>query len=177
MNVGKYITEIVSMNDICRQYGFSPNRAGFIVCPFHREKTASLKLFPNQRGWHCFGCGQGGSVIDFVEKLFNVNFSEAIKIINRDFNLGMTFSKKGGYREREMMRRKISEAEKRRKEEAKQREAEQAEYDSLLSEYVKCDLIIQYLKPKAPDDELYDIYVYAMNRMPVIEYMLDSVKG
>lgn len=177
MNTAEYIRETVTMNDICRKYGLTMNRAGFTSCPFHQEKTASLKIFPDKRGWYCFGCGQGGSVIDFVEKFFNVNFKEAVKIINRDFNLGLTVSKKTSYREREIVRRKISEAERLRREAAELRKAQQAEYDNLISEYVRCDLIIRYLKPKSHNDILHDIYVEAMHKMPIIEFRLDCIKG
>jgi hypothetical protein len=61
----------------------TPNRAGFILCPFIQEKTPSLKIYPDNR-WYCFGaCGEGGDVIDFIRKLRNLNFIEAIKFLNQ----------------------------------------------------------------------------------------------
>ena len=58
-----------------------PNPAGFVACPFHNEKTPSLKIYPDNR-WHCFGaCGEGGDVIDFICKLRNLNFIEAVKFL------------------------------------------------------------------------------------------------
>lgn len=72
-------------------YGLKPNRAGFICCPFHGERTPSLKLYPNNRGWYCFGCQTGGDVIKFVELYFKCSFIEACKRLNADFCLGLTF--------------------------------------------------------------------------------------
>ncbi|MBO5060264.1 MAG: hypothetical protein J6C82_05055 [Clostridia bacterium] len=177
MNVAEYIRKSISMNDICVKYNFTPDRAGFISCPFHAEKTASLKIFSNDRGWHCFGCNQGGSVIDFVKLLFSVDFCEAVRIINRDFCLGIPTSKKAGYREREIIRKKMYEMERVRSENAHQREKELAEYESLLDEYIVCDLIVRFLKPKSPDEEISNIYAKAANRMPIVEFRLDCIKG
>lgn len=56
----------LTMRDIFAKYGFEQNRAGFIVCPFHSEKTASLGTYANDKRWKCFGCGAGGDVISFV---------------------------------------------------------------------------------------------------------------
>lgn len=89
--IAEEIKELVSMQDIFDKYGFKTNRAGKIVCPFHSEKTASLGVKNNK--WHCFGCGKGGSVIDFVMELFGLDFGSAIACINQDFRLGLDLEK------------------------------------------------------------------------------------
>lgn len=89
--IAEQIKELVSMQDIFEKYGFKTNRAGKIVCPFHTEKTASLGVKNNM--WHCFGCGKGGSAIDFVMELFHLDFLDAIKRINEDFGLGLDLEK------------------------------------------------------------------------------------
>lgn len=48
-------------------------------CPVHNEKTASMVYYRDQNTWHCFGCGEGGSVIDLVMKMENINFIEACR--------------------------------------------------------------------------------------------------
>ena len=75
----------LTMRDIFAKYGFEQNRAGFIVCPFHSEKTASLGTYANDKRWKCFGCGAGGDVISFVMKLFGLNFSQAVIRLGADF--------------------------------------------------------------------------------------------
>lgn len=89
-------TEIINaldMADVAEQYGFEIKRGGFICCPFHNEKTASLKLYPAGRGWHCFGCGEGGDVISFVRKLFDLDFQSAIMRVSFDFNINISAPK------------------------------------------------------------------------------------
>lgn len=77
----------LTMEQVAREYGYTPNRGGFICCPFHVEKTASLKLY--ERSFHCYGCGAGGTVIDFVAMLFNLDPLDAVKRLNEDFHLGL----------------------------------------------------------------------------------------
>lgn len=84
----------LSAEQVARHYGLEPNRAGFVRCPFHGERTASLKLYPGNRGWHCFGCHRGGSAINLVMELFGVSFAQAIVRINEDFRLGLAPSRK-----------------------------------------------------------------------------------
>lgn len=69
------IKESYSMRYICEQYGLIPNRSGFIPCPFHREKTASMKIYEDS--FHCFGCGDTGDIFDFTMKMDNLSFKEA----------------------------------------------------------------------------------------------------
>ena len=63
MRISTEIKKRVSCQDACREYGVDVNRAGFTRCLWHSEKTASLKIYPGDRGYHCFGCGASGSVI------------------------------------------------------------------------------------------------------------------
>ena len=46
------IKKTYSMRDILERYGMHPNRSGFIRCPFHKEKTASMKVY--QDSYYCF---------------------------------------------------------------------------------------------------------------------------
>lgn len=90
MDIAEEIKRRLSMDEVVRRYGFEPNRAGFICCPFHREKTPSLKVYSEPgRGFNCYGCGAGGSVIDFTMLLFKIPFHAAVSRLDYDFRLGL----------------------------------------------------------------------------------------
>ena len=91
MNVkqaGQIIRDSVDMDSILSLYGYRPKR-GYICCPFHGEKTPSLRVYKATGGWHCFGCGRGGSVIDFVMAHENCNFNTAVRAIDQALHLGL----------------------------------------------------------------------------------------
>jgi len=48
------------------------------LCPFHQERTPSFSVNPLKQFFHCFGCGAGGDVFHFLEKIEGLNFSEAL---------------------------------------------------------------------------------------------------
>lgn len=55
-------------------------------CPFHGEESPSFSITPSKQIFHCFGCGVGGDVLDFIEKYNNVSNIEAINILRRYTN-------------------------------------------------------------------------------------------
>ncbi|HMA46438.1 MAG TPA: CHC2 zinc finger domain-containing protein, partial [Frankiaceae bacterium] len=64
------------------------------LCPFHEEKTPSLSVRPHVGAFHCFGCGEGGDVISFVQKLDRLSFPEAVERLAR--RAGVTLTYEGG---------------------------------------------------------------------------------
>lgn len=80
------IRSMLTAQQVAEHYGFEVNRSGFMKCPFHTgDRTASLKLYDGESGFHCFGCGAHGSIIDFVMRLFDLNFRQAVLRINATF--------------------------------------------------------------------------------------------
>ncbi|MBU0673050.1 MAG: DNA primase [Proteobacteria bacterium] len=57
------------------------------LCPFHGEKTPSFNVNPNRNSYHCFGCSEGGDVIDFYMKYHNVTFPEALKALAQRYGI------------------------------------------------------------------------------------------
>ncbi len=73
------IVEVVSRYIELRRVG-SNFRA---LCPFHQEKTPSFFVSPDRQSFHCFGCGKGGSVFDFVMEIEGVSFPEAVRTLGQ----------------------------------------------------------------------------------------------
>lgn len=103
------IKGLYSMRDMLERYGLpKPNRAGFICCPFHREKTASMKIYKDS--YYCFGCGAGGDIFTLAQRMDNLTFKEAFAALG------------GGYETTFSARLKIYQAQKKRE---MQRKAEE----------------------------------------------------
>lgn len=69
--------------DVVSQYVPTLKRAGQSYkgnCPFHKEKTPSFIVTPSMQIYKCFGCGEGGDAIKFIEKMERVEFGEALQI-------------------------------------------------------------------------------------------------
>ncbi|WP_116113439.1 DNA primase [Austwickia chelonae] len=70
------LEEIVGEHVTLRRAGIGSLKG---LCPFHDEKTPSFTVRPSVGSWHCFGCGEGGDVITFVQKIDHLSFVEAVE--------------------------------------------------------------------------------------------------
>lgn len=76
------IRERTDIVELVREYIPGLKRAGRnhkACCPFHQEKTPSFMVNPEKQIFHCFGCGKGGSVFDFVMEMEGLSFREAME--------------------------------------------------------------------------------------------------
>ena len=71
------IVDIISQYVILKRSG----RNFFGLCPFHKEKSPSFSVSPDKQIFHCFGCGVGGNVFHFVEKIENLSFIETLDML------------------------------------------------------------------------------------------------
>jgi len=65
------------------------------LCPFHAEKTPSFSVHATRQFYHCFGCGESGDVFTFIQKVENISFPEAVRLIAQKLGIPMpklTFS-------------------------------------------------------------------------------------
>ena len=85
MDLFTQIKMAVSVKEAAEYYGLEVNRGSMICCPFHADRTPSMKL--NEDYFYCFGCGATGDVIDLVAKLFNLSSYDAAKKLAYDFGI------------------------------------------------------------------------------------------
>lgn len=136
-------------------YGLEVNRGNMVCCPFHADRTPSMKL--NEDYFYCFGCRAHGDVIDLAARLFNLSGYDAAKKLATDF--GMTEQKPS------ILARL-------------QRGASQAETERrcfrVLGDYLQ---ILQDWKehcaPQSPEDAIDPRYVEACHMLERIGNMLD----
>lgn len=65
------------------------------LCPFHKEKTPSFTVDTSKQLYHCFGCGEGGDLISFVEKIENMEFIEAIEFLAKKIGYNLKYNYRG----------------------------------------------------------------------------------
>ena len=85
MDLFTQIKMAVSVKEAAEYYGLEVNRGNMVCCPFHNDRTPSMKL--NEDYFYCFGCGATGDVIDLVAKLFNLSSYDAAKKLVCDFEI------------------------------------------------------------------------------------------
>src|SRR5437868_1065672 len=59
------------------------------LCPFHSETTPSFSVHASRQFYHCFGCGASGDVFSFVQKIENITFPEAVRLIAQKLGVAM----------------------------------------------------------------------------------------
>ena len=79
------IVEVVSQQVILKKNGGHY----WGLCPFHKEKTPSFSVNPSLGIYKCFGCGEGGDAISFIQKTQNKEFMEVITDLAEQFGLEM----------------------------------------------------------------------------------------
>lgn len=145
------------MRDVASFYGYTPNTRGYIRCPFHSEKTASLRLY--DKSFYCFGCGTGGDLIKFVQLYFNISFAQALIRINSDFRLGL--SDKKPVHSRPVQRKPTPE------------ELYEIEYNKKWAEYHELLWAREKLKPKSDDEALNPLFVKSLQKLEHLQAWLD----
>ena len=66
------------------------------LCPFHDERTPSFHVRPPVGLWHCFGCGEGGDVISFVQKIDHLTFAESVERLAEKFGVTLRYEDEAG---------------------------------------------------------------------------------
>ena len=85
------LTERNEISEVVSSYVRLNKRSGanlFGLCPFHSEKTPSFSVSTEKQIYHCFGCGKGGGVINFIMEIENLSYPDAVRFLAK--RVGMT---------------------------------------------------------------------------------------
>ena len=85
MNLFDTVKAAVTPRMAAERYGLPIQQGSMTRCPFHADRTPSMKL--NEVYFYCFGCGASGDVIDLAAKLFGLSGYEAAKKLAADFGI------------------------------------------------------------------------------------------
>ena len=162
LNVFEAVKQSVTTRQAAEHYGIHVGRNGMACCPFHNDKTPSMKL---DRRYHCFGCGADGDVIDFAAALYGLGKKEAAVQLAQDFGLSYEDWKPPGKAKKPKPRQKSPEEQ---FQEAKNRCFRiLADYLHLLRAWRK-----EYA-PHSPEEAFHPRFVEALQKQAQVEYLLD----
>ena len=171
-NTVQTIKDRLTMREVLEYYGYEPNKKGFICCMFHNEKTPSMKIF--EKDYHCFGCGEHGDTITFVQKLFNLSFQETLKKIDVDFGLNLYSDKT--FEELRKSHYKTKQLQAKREREKAEREQIDVEYWAAFDEWKRLDDNKKKFAPKMPDEELHQLFIEALQKLSYQEHLLECAE-
>jgi DNA primase len=92
------VRERARIDDIVGSYVTLKNAGGGSLkglCPFHDEKSPSFNVTPARGFFYCFGCQEGGDVIDFIQKIDQVSFSEAVETLAARVGIQLRYDESG----------------------------------------------------------------------------------
>ena len=168
------IKDRLTMREVLERYGYTADRKGFICCPFHSEKTPSMKVY--EKDYHCFGCQEHGDVITFVQKLFGLSFQDTLRKIDTDFSLGLPIGERiDKRRQTDMARQSFL-----RKQEQKKKEEEHEKYLTAWldahSELIRLERQKIDYRPKSVCDELHPKFIEALQNIEYAKYRLGCME-
>ena len=137
-------------------------RNGFVKCPFHRgDNSASLKVYDNTQTYYCFGCGAGGDIFDFVQRMEGCSFKDAFLLLGGEYEKKQKINKKLMAHRKRAKQQQI-------KGDTKKREQRKEERIALCREIELYRFIARHSKP------LSDRWCNAKNKL---QFLLQKLEG
>ena len=153
-------------------YGLQVRKNGTACCPFHNDKHPSMKI---DRNYHCFACGSGGDVIDFVSRRYDLSQYEAVCKLIEDFRLPIDIKNTTalGRQEQELIKKEKAEQE--RVLRIKERFKRWCHYtiELLKDSLTQIQEIGIFLIGKPPDVIFCEEYAQMLHAEPLVNYWLD----
>ena len=166
------INNSLTMREVLEHYDFTVNSRKFALCPFHNEKTPSMRVYDNN--YYCFGCGASGDIITFICNYLDVGFTKSLEILNREFMLNLPIGERLTLRQKKEYDKLVTDAEKSRKERMERAERNFNKYLDLLKEYTDKAEDIRKYKPESPDEEPNPKFFEALQRIGYLSFALNN---
>lgn len=163
----------LTMRDVFEKYGYSINRNGFVCCPFHQEKSPSMKVY--EASFYCFGCGLNGDAISFVSKLFELDFKETLRKIDSDFCLGVYGDHTFEELRKSRYQQKMIQAKKQREE--RERQKFEDDFWNAFKRWAELERNKRVYAPKNEFEELHPLFVEALQKLSYQEYLVDTANA
>lgn len=164
MNIYDTVKQNVTARQAAELYGIEVDCHGMCCCPFHNDRRPSAKI---DTRFHCFGCGDDFSVIDFTAKLFGLQPVEACKKLAADFNIPI---ENDWYRPQtvaEIERKKIALKSKQFDDLSKKMFFILRDYYNLLLDWRK------YFAPKNPEEKFDPRFLESLRNTDFVDWALD----
>lgn len=174
INYADSIKSAVSMPDLLERYGLPVSRHRRIPCPIHNGTKSNFAY--KEHGFNCYVCGVHGDVITFTELYFGLDFMDACRKLDQDFNLGLNVGGTLDDDKRAEAERICAErlAKKLRRESEKEKLFKA--YHTALDLWVELDRIIREEAPKTPYDDMTEQYAYAVKNIDAAGAALDEAE-
>lgn len=177
INIAQTVKDRLTCQEFFRGVGVHVDRCGKVKCPFHGEKTASLKVYEDpRRGWHCFGCGAGGSVIDLAMLWYGTNYQDTVRRLNDEFSLGLPLGQKLSRSEIRAINEEIERKRAERKARQIRAEAAHKAYLDAFESWLKNEQIIESERPQGHLSEPGDKWLDAKAKQPFLKYEMDCAE-
>lgn len=161
---------------LLQHYDLTPKH-GFIRCPFHKDDTASCRIYPRTNTFYCFGCGAGGNVIDFAMRWYDLPFFAAIEKLNNEFALGLPIGRKRTLREQITADLAAKNAERERKEREAAKAAAIDKYFHTLDRWIALQRQKEVYAPTSPAEQLHPLFVKALFQIDAAEDDFAEAEG
>lgn len=163
MSIFEAVKQTVTTRQAAERYGIRVERNGMCRCPFHDDSTPSMKL---DRRYYCFGCGATGDVIDFVSRLRGIGSKEAAILLAQDF--AIPYENGAG---------KTSKPRQQNTDEQNYQHMERYCFRVLLDYYRLLCCWKEGYAPQTPEDGYHPRFVEALQKLSLVEYLLDEMLG
>ena len=169
MTIADEIKARVTTRQLCEHVGLALDRNGNALCPFHGDSNKSLKVYKDpKRGWACFGCHRGGTVLDFAMAWYDIDFQQALVRLDTEFGLGLPMRRKLTKEERLSAHRRLVDQERRKRDAENARKAAEYEFWAMHDRYCELLNVLDEERPKRGENELSVRYASALHLLPSV---------